>query len=136
MKNNSYNYSVYGDCQFILENLHLKKSYWLRSSQLAVIIVATTRIIFEIIQIFQVISFTSNTFISYQLILLDFYKWCLDFLGEFLIFSYIYSVLFYIYNKLSGANTLDWYLSIITSYKICWLNCLENSQRVSFLVQN
>ena len=55
MKNNSYNYSVYGDCQFVLENLHLEKSYWLRSSQVAVIIVATTRIIFEMIQIFQVI---------------------------------------------------------------------------------
>ena len=56
MRNHSYNYSVYGNCQFVLENLHLEKSYLLRSSQLAVIVVATTRIIFEIIQIFQVSS--------------------------------------------------------------------------------
>ena len=47
LRNKSYNLSSLTDCDFIADNLHLRKSGWLSSSQLVVIIVAASRIAVE-----------------------------------------------------------------------------------------
>ena len=54
MKNYSYDFNVYQKCEFVQEHLHLKKSQQLQLSQLGVMIVASTRIVFELFQILQV----------------------------------------------------------------------------------
>ena len=51
---NFKNISEEDRCEFVKENLNLKKSKRLQLSQLAVLVVASTRILFEGLQIIQV----------------------------------------------------------------------------------
>ena len=53
LKNVSYNFSVYTDCNFVQDNLHLKKEKWQTIAEVVIIIVSASRLLIEIFKLFQ-----------------------------------------------------------------------------------
>ena len=54
MANGQLNFSVYGECGFIAENIDLKKQTWQTTVSILVIIICATRLFLEILELFQV----------------------------------------------------------------------------------
>ena len=53
LRNNSYNFSVYSECSFVQENLHLKKENWQTVAEVVIMVVSASRLLIEIFKLFQ-----------------------------------------------------------------------------------
>ena len=55
MKNGTVNYSVFSQCSFVSEHLHLAKTDWQTTVMIMVIVICGTRLLLELLELFQVL---------------------------------------------------------------------------------